>query len=110
MTRIEYFTLICTRESVSMGDDIDAPHLFEAKVSANMMLRDIFSLLSRRHYLANVAGRNHSWHAYVEDVLVTGFKGNKSVPEANDYLSLPLSHFAVDGSVRLHFKYNSAYD
>jgi len=68
------------RDSVCMGDDIDAPHSYSFKISANATLNDVFEHLARKHYLASVAGKNHSWEAIISNESLALFVGNNQHP------------------------------
>ena len=96
------------RDSVCMGDDVDAPHAYKFEISEEATLTDIFSLLEKKRYLAGVAGRNHSWDAVVNGKKVAHFKGNNQAPENNSLLGNPVSKLAKGGQLNLEFIYNSA--
>lgn len=96
------------RDSVCMGDDVDAPHAYKFKLVEEATLIDIFSNLEKKRYLAGVAGKNHSWDAVVNGKKVAHFKGNNQVPEHNSLLGKQVSKLAKDGQLKLEFIYNSA--
>jgi hypothetical protein len=68
------------RESVCMGDDVDAPHLYSFKVPCDFSLDDVFRHLAGKHYLASVAGRNHSWDAIIGKKSLAKFLASNREP------------------------------
>ena len=96
------------RDSVCMGDDVDAPHAYKFKLAEEATLTDIFSHLEKKRYLAGVAGKNHSWDALANGKKVAHFKGNNQAPENSGLLGNPVSKLAKDGQLKLEFIYNSA--
>lgn len=96
------------RDSVSMGDDCDAPHSYSFKVSNNSALSEVFEHLGRKQYLASVAGKNHSWEAVIENNSVAFFRGNNQLPEPSVVLSNKVSLYAKNSILQIWFKYNSA--
>ena len=97
-----------TRDSVCMGDDIDAPHSYSFSLNSSVTLAELFSHLERKNYLASVAGFNHTWSAIINMRTVASFKGNNKKPEPNKTLSLPITKYADNGSVKIKFKYHSS--
>ena len=96
------------RDSVCMGDDVDAPHTYSFNLPSNVALQDIFEHLAEKRYLASVAGKNHSWEALVSGKSLAIFKGNKKRPEPSGVLSTKISQYVENGKLYVHFKYNSA--
>ena len=96
------------RDSVCMGDDIDAPHSYSFKVSSSSTLNEVFEHLGSKRYLASVAGKNHSWEAVIENNSVALFKGNNQLPEPTTALSKKISAYSSGPTLNIWFKYNSA--
>ncbi|TRO25491.1 hypothetical protein EQ831_24635 [Pseudomonas sp. ALS1279] len=96
------------RDSVCMGDDIDAPHSYSFKLPCDASLSDVFEHLAGKRYLASVAGRNHSWEAIICNKSLAKFLANNREPEASVSLAAKLSKYEKDGVLHVHFKYNSA--
>ena len=96
------------RDSVSMGDDVNAPHEYAFNLTESSGLGDIFVHLEKKRYLPGVAGKNHSWDAVIGQKKVAHFKGNNKFPEPSKVLSKLLSKFAKDGQVNVSFTYNSS--
>ena len=97
-----------TRDSVCMGDDVEAPHYYSFSAEASTSLSTIFSHLSSRNYLASVAGRNHSWSAVVNGDVVATFLGNSQIPVPSDSLNLAISALSTQNCLTIRFKYKSA--
>jgi hypothetical protein len=96
------------RDSVCMGDDVDAPHSYSFRVSSTATLKDIFVYLSKEGYLASVAGRNHSWQAVINGQPVAVFLGNNRTPEPSALLANEVSQYAHGGCIDIQFRYTSA--
>lgn len=96
------------RDSVCMGDDVDAPHSYSFKLPCDSSLSDVFKHLAGKRYLASVAGRNHSWEAIIGKTSLAKFLANNREPEATASLSAKVSKFEKDGVLHVRFKYNSA--
>ncbi len=102
------FYIEVKRDSVCMGDDVDAPHLLQFEVKTDALIEDLFKQLASRNYLATVAGKNHYWEAIIDDIVVAKILGNNQKPECSDQLKEPLSKFVQEGYIRLNYKYYSA--
>lgn len=96
------------RDSVCMGDDIDAPHSYSFRLPCEATLNDVFTHLAGKRYLASVAGRNHSWEAIIDKRSLALFKANNQEPEVSASLSNKISEYVKDGILVVRFKYNSA--
>ena len=96
------------RDSVCVGDDIDAPHEYSFSLNEDSSLNDIFTHLEKKRYLAGVAGTRHSWDAIIDSKKVAHFKGNNRVPEPSKLLKSSISKFVKNGQLNVKFSYNSA--
>jgi hypothetical protein len=96
------------RDSVCMGDDIDAPHSYSFKLPREATLNDVFKHLAGKRYLASVAGRNHSWEAMIDNKSLARFIANNPEPEPSVSLSTKISVYVNEGALLVCFKYNSA--
>ncbi|WP_166837609.1 hypothetical protein [Rheinheimera pleomorphica] len=96
------------RDSVCMGDDVDAPHSYSFKLPCDSSLSDVFKHLAGKRYLASVAGRNHSWDAIIGKKSLAKFLANNREPQASASLSAKVSKYEKDGVLHVRFKYNSA--
>lgn len=96
------------RDSVCMGDDIDAPHAKCFEMSRDDTLLELFSILSKRNYLAKVADNNHSWSFFIEGHKLATVNGNNREPDQSEYINHSLSDFEKNGVVNAIFKYNSS--
>lgn len=98
------------RDSVCMGDDATAPNAYEFRIPSNATLEDVFEHLAKQHYLASVAGKNHSWEAILQNNSIALFKANNRFPEPTPVLTNPISHYTNGSVLHVYFKYNSAPD
>jgi len=97
-----------TRDSVSMGDDVEAPHADTFEVPRDATLRDLFNHVAEAKYLAGVAGQNHFWTALIGGETVATFAGNDRSPQPSERLDDPVSRYG--GTVTIHFSYKAAID
>lgn len=102
------YSIEVKRDSVCMGDDIDAPHLLQFDVEKDALLVELFTHLASRNYLATVIGKNHYWEAIIDDIVVAKILGNDQKPEYSDQLKEPVSKFVREDCIRMRFKYHSA--
>ena len=100
--------VVVTRDSVAAGDDLDAPHPVSFEVGNAGRLNEVFKHLDRLGYLPSVAGRGHSWQVFAEKREIGKFVANRGQPEPSEFLASPLTDFAVNGELCIHFRYNSA--
>jgi hypothetical protein len=96
------------RDSVCMGDDVNAPHSYSFKLPCDAILNDVFTHLAGKRYLASVAGRDHSWEAITGKKSLAKFVANNKEPEASARLSNKVSDYESEGVLHVRFKYNSA--
>jgi hypothetical protein len=54
-------SLIIWRDSVAMGDDIDAPHEWTVRLAGNATVADLVTKILRKGYLARIAGGLATW-------------------------------------------------
>lgn len=97
-----------TRDSVCMGDDIDAPHFLRLSLPADLTLKDVFQMLAEKHYLPRVAGHDHCWEAWSAGKRLVSFTGNCATPEDSACLAEGLAEHATEGKFGIDFKYHSA--
>ncbi|MBZ6067968.1 hypothetical protein ACKC5O_10970 [Aeromonas schubertii] len=96
------------RDSVCMGDDIDAPHSYSFTLNSKATLQDIFIKLAKDNYLANVAGNNHSWVAKISREEIAVIEGNSKLPKPNSSLDNKLYGYGQSGQINVYFTYKSA--
>lgn len=96
------------RDSVCMGDDVNAPHSYSFNLPSDATLKEIFEHLASKRYLASVAGKNHSWEAVIGKKSLAVFIGNNKNPEGSSTLRNNISKYASKGILNVRFKYNSA--
>jgi len=102
------YLITVERDSVCMGDNIDAPHEYIFNMPEDATLNNLFEHLAKENYLASVAGKNHSWEATVNDKVIALFRGNIKTPVPSNFLATQISKFAKNGKMNVNFKYNSA--
>ena len=54
-------SVIIWRDSVTMGDDVDAPHEWAVPLPANATLASLVTKILRKGYLPNIAGGLATW-------------------------------------------------
>jgi hypothetical protein len=53
--------VVIWRDSVSMGDDVDAPREWKLQVAEAASIGTVVEAVLRSHYLANIAGGRATW-------------------------------------------------
>ena len=56
-----------TRESVTMGDDIDAPHFLYIELEQNWTITEILNYISKIDYLPKISGGRATWSAVINE-------------------------------------------
>src|SRR5690606_32178176 len=56
-----------TRESVAMGDDIDAPHFLEIDIEPNWTITEILKYISNINYLPKISGGRATWSVAINE-------------------------------------------
>ena len=94
-------TIHMTRDSVAMGDDIDAPHARVVEVPA---VTDPVALVNRLYpgYLAGVCGVMHSWSCLLNGHRIATIKGNGRCVQAT------VEAVAYEAENHVHFVYHAA--
>ncbi|MEZ0066560.1 hypothetical protein ABIA32_002572 [Streptacidiphilus sp. MAP12-20] len=100
-----------TRDSVAMGDDVDAPHEDARDLPAEMSVREAVDSVVKGGYLARIAGGKASWiltsaGAAIAVVAQQWKEPRLLTPVASTLASLPTD----DGVVRWHFVYLAQRD
>lgn len=70
------YTVKVSRDSVSLGDDIGAPHSLSFEIENDATLDDIFGCLFTINYIASVSVNDDSWSTNINGEVVAIFKGN----------------------------------
>jgi hypothetical protein len=94
-------TINLTRDSVAMGDDVDAPHAYALSVPVGCTLAQVLQYVLNRPYLASIAGGKATWVALLQQkpVAVLAQQWLRPVLLVPDFL-LPSGV-----EVQLHFRY-----
>jgi hypothetical protein len=88
-----------TRDSVSMGDDVNAPHT-EILTFSNYEISEQSICEICLNYLPNVAGVGHFWEFYINNILVAIIKVEK--------IHIITTKVLLNDSNNMFFKYNSS--
>ncbi|MCR9608459.1 hypothetical protein [Vibrio antiquarius] len=95
-----------TRDSVCMGDDCDAPHFLKLELPETSTIQTLVDTIDARSYLAKVVGFDHQWVLLANNAEAARLKGNDlEVPEKG---AVSLSSLALNGVLKVHFKYSSS--
>ena len=107
--------VLLTRDSVAMGDDVDAPHEQQRTFPDELALREVVGAIVDGGYLARIAGGRATWvlragdAAAVDAVAVVAQQWRE--PRLLTDGQQPIRSFAgPDGTVRLHFGYLAQQD
>lgn len=71
-----FITLRLTRDSVAMGDDMDAPHERKIDVRAYADPVELARHVCSLRYLAQVGGLGHSWSCVLNGAWIATIRGN----------------------------------
>ncbi|MGL0936324.1 hypothetical protein ABMX80_23445 [Vibrio vulnificus] len=100
------FRVKLTRDSVCMGDDCDAPHFLKLELPETSTIQDLVDAIDARSYLAKVVSWEHHWILLANNEEVARLKGNDfEIPENS---AVSLSSLALNGVLKVHFKYSSS--
>ncbi|EPN4993034.1 hypothetical protein ACT0L1_004376, partial [Vibrio vulnificus] len=95
-----------TRDSVCMGDDSGAPHFLQLELLEISTIQDLVDAIDACSYLAKVAAFDHQWILLANNEEASRLKGNDFEVLENGEVSL--SSLAVNGVLKIHFKYLSS--
>ncbi|WP_133154854.1 hypothetical protein [Enterovibrio norvegicus] len=105
----EYLVAV-ERDSVCMGDDVNAPHRYRFKLRSDADFNEVFAHLASKSYLAQVAGDSHFWEVFVDKTRLAIFLRNNKSPEPSNLLSHNIANYTNDGCLNLTFRYRSEID
>src|SRR5690606_39923641 len=69
-----------TRESVAMGDDIDAPHFLEIDIEPNWTITEILKYISNINYLPKISGGRATWSVAINEPIAVLTQENPKEP------------------------------
>ncbi|MFI2742201.1 hypothetical protein ACG2LH_05640 [Zhouia sp. PK063] len=69
-----------TRESVAMGDDIDAPHFLEIEIQPNWTIIEILKYISKINYLPKITGGKATWSVAIHEPIAVLTQENPKEP------------------------------
>ena len=88
-----------TRDSVSMGDDVNAPHT-EILTLSNYKISEHSIGEICLNYLPNVAGVGHSWECHINNILIAIIRVGK--------IEIITDKIFLNENNEMFFKYNSS--
>ena len=88
-----------TRDSVSMGDDVNAPHT-EILTLSNYKISEHSIGEICLNYLPNVAGVGHSWECHINNILIAIIRVEK--------IEIITDEIFLNKNNEMFFKYNSS--
>ena len=88
-----------TRDSVSMGDDVNAPHT-EILTLSNYKISEHSIGEICLNYLLNVAGVGHSWECHINNILIAIIRVEK--------IEIITDEIFLNENNEMFFKYNSS--
>ena len=94
-------TIELTRDSVCVGDDIDAPHEKNMSLNSIMETKKLVARISQ-NYLPKIGGKNHKWECLMNDRIIAVIEKDKIIPV--------ISSITYLRDNKIHFKYYSAMD
>jgi hypothetical protein len=96
-----------TRESVAMGDDINAPHILEIEIDPNWTITEILKCIIKADYLPKISGEKATWSVAINEPIAVLTQKN---PEKPLLICLPdYPYHGTKGFVEfdhIHFNYH----
>ncbi|WP_438490117.1 hypothetical protein [Streptomyces sp. S186] len=100
-----------TRDSVAMGDDVDAPHEDTRDLPAEMSVREAVAFVVRSGYLAPIAGGKASWVLTSACASIAVVAQQWKEPRIITPGDCSLASLATDdGVIEWHFRYLAQQD
>ncbi|SNC67674.1 hypothetical protein SAMN06265337_2032 [Hymenobacter gelipurpurascens] len=95
-----------TRDSVAMGDDVDAPHAHRFSMPDGSTLAQVLQTVLSQRYLASITGGEATWVALLEQkpIAVLAQQWQQPVLLGPDLVLPP------NVAVQLHFRYRTQQD
>ena len=97
-----------SRASVSMADDVIAPHPREIEVPDGTSIKDIIGIVAHSDYLPSIGGGRATW-SVVSNVPLAVIAQQWSEPKTFFMLSMKLLDIQ-NGVLRLYFNYHAQID
>ena len=69
-----------TRESVAMGDDINAPHFLEIEINSNWTIMEILKHIYQTNYLPKIIGGKATWSVAINEPIAVITQENPKEP------------------------------
>ncbi|MAI89271.1 hypothetical protein [Ponticaulis sp.] len=100
-------TIQITRDSVSAGDDIHAPHTMTLRARPDDTLAVVVSRLYDR-YIPRVAGSGHFWVAKTAGQTIAHSEGNANTPHFTGFAERRLEDLKKEATLAIHLTYHPA--
>lgn len=94
-----------TRDSVSAGDDIFAPHATTLRAKPDARLSSVVLSFYAR-YLPRVTGNGHSWTVECAGQIVARSEGNSHRPVFTAFAETVIENLSPEGPVLIHLRYH----
>ena len=69
-----------TRESVAMGDDVNAPHFLEIEIDPNWKIIEILKQINKTNYLPKISGGKATWSVVINKPIAVLTQENLEEP------------------------------
>ncbi|WP_336129383.1 hypothetical protein [Mesoflavibacter sp. CH_XMU1422-2] len=69
-----------TRESVAMGDDVNAPHFLEIEINSNWTIMEILKHIYQTNYLPKIIGGKATWSVAIDEPIAVITQENLKEP------------------------------
>ncbi|MBL1319962.1 MAG: hypothetical protein COA63_002720 [Methylophaga sp.] len=99
-----------TRDSIAMGDDVDASHFHTIELPENVTIIEIVGAIINSNYLASIAGGKASWSLVSNNpiaIIAQQWSQAKILPQFNHSLGSLLKDA---GGYKCHINYHAQLD
>ena len=99
-----------TRDSVAMGDDVDAPHPHTLYLTENTTIIEIVDTIIRANYLPNIHGGKATWSVASKKpiaLIAQQWSGAKLLPQLHHSFDTLLGN---DDGYKIHINYHAQTD
>lgn len=97
-----------TRDSVAMGDDINAPHFLEIEIEATWTITEILNYIVKIDYLPKISGGKATWSVAIYEPIAILTQKNPEKPLLISRTDYP--YHGTKGFVEfdhIHFNYHA---
>ena len=103
MTLLSMIDFEVTRDSVCMGDDVDAPHYAKLSLESNLPLKELVTTILNKYQLASVASPKVYWICKINGIHVATITVTEDLCRSIQFEEGCKVHLDLLNSV--HFKY-----